>query len=190
MIAAEDTALLLLAAGRSTRFTGEHSKLDEPLDDLPIGLHVVRTLAPLPFARRIAIVKRSRIDYAAERFRVIVNDDSVGDMASSVRLGIAAVGDAAAAIVVLADMPCISMEHVRRLLDAGDGADAIVASSDGQTPRPPALFGRARFAALSALTGDRGARDLIRQGQQIVTSAQELADIDTLADLATLRRAR
>ena len=191
MIAAENTALILLAAGQSQRFGGERSKLDEPLAGRPLGLHPAEALADIPFRGRAAIVRRCRIDYAARGFAVIENRDSLGDMASSLRLGVAwaRTQGAGALLVVLADMPCITAAHVRRLLDTAEGNAAVVASaSTGRPPRPPALFGVDLFDRLLTLTGDHGARDLIRAGRQVDTSPAELADIDTPADLDALRR--
>lgn len=183
MIAA-DVALILLAAGRSTRFGG--SKLDAMLDGMPIGLHVVRALADLAFARRIAVTGRAAIDYAAEGFVVVPNDDPVGDMASSLRRGVAAAGEVAAVLVVLADMPRVTAGHVQRLLAAAAGSDTVVASVDGSAPRPPAMFGRHHFARLVTLSGDHGARDLIRSGNFVAAAPGELVDIDTQDDLVRL----
>ncbi len=182
---AADVALILLAAGKSTRFGG--SKLDAPLDGLPLGLHVVHTLADIRFARRLAITGRAAIDYAAAGFTILPNHDPVGDMASSLRLGVAAAGDAAAVLILLADMPRVTAAHVRRLLDAAEGATAIVASSAGGAPRPPALFGQAHLARLATITGDHGARALLRDAKLIAAPREELVDIDTAADLAGLR---
>ncbi|OWK31751.1 nucleotidyltransferase family protein [Sphingomonas mucosissima] len=189
MIAAEDTIFVLLAAGRSARFTSDQNKLDVPVDGVPLGLHVVLSLGDLPFRRRVAIVRRCQIDYPAHGFHVIENNDSVGDMASSLRLGVTFAQDqgAAAVLIALADMPCVTERHIRRLLDMAIGTDAMVASSSaGAAPRPPAVFGRRRFAALLSLSGDHGARDLIRSAQQVEAPAAELVDIDTREDLAGL----
>ena len=183
MIAA-DVALVTLAAGKSLRFGG--SKLDAKLDGSPLGLHVVRTLADMSFARRIAVTGRCAIDYAAEGFTVIPNMGPIGDMASSLRLGVAAAGDADAILVVLADMPRVTAAHVVRLLETAAGPEAIVASTDDGAPRPPALFGRAHFTTLATITGDHGARDLIRCGTLISAEPGELIDIDTPSDLAGL----
>ncbi len=190
MIAAEDTALVLLAAGKSARFAGERSKLDEPLGGIPLGLHAALTLADVPFSVRFAVVNRSLVDYAAHGFDVIENRGPVGDMASSLGLGVARAQEhgAAAILVALADMPRITAAHVQRLLDAADGSDAVIASvSPGAPPRPPAVFGRNLFARLLSLSGDHGARELIRSGRHIDTNSGELVDIDTPADLARLQ---
>ncbi len=188
MIAAEDTVLVLLAAGKSSRFGGDCSKLDEPLGAHPLGLHAALALAPVPFKARVAIVRLCRIDYAAHGFAMIENHDAVGDMASSLRLGVAWAQEhaARAVLVALADMPCITAAHVGRLLDTAEGDDAVVASSAGAAPRPPALFGQAVFDQLLSLAGDHGARDLIRTARHVATTAGELTDIDTRPDLARL----
>lgn len=192
MIAAEDTVLVLLAAGKSARFDGGESKLDALVDGMPLGLYAANKLSALPFKARVAIVRRCQIDYAARGFEMVRNEDPIGDMASSIRLGIryAQRHGAAAALIVLADMPRISANHVHHLLTVADGAHAVVASvSSGSAPRPPALFGSACFDELLSLSGDHGARDLIRAGRLVEAPAATLVDIDTHADLAALAAA-
>lgn len=187
MIAIEGTTLILLAAGKAERFGG--GKLGADLGGVPLGLHAARTLAALPFRACIAVVGPHAPDYAALGYRLLVNADPARDMASSVRMGVAAAeGDAV--LLALADMPCITAAHVRRLFDAAEGAGAVVASTDGSRPSPPALFGRDCFAALLALTGDRGARDLIARGVHVRAPAGAMVDVDTVADLNALRRER
>lgn len=190
MIAAERTVLALLAAGRSTRFGG--SKLDAELWGKPLGRHAAEALAHVPFLARVAVTGDARLDYAALGFKVVANLDPERDQASSLRLAAqaAVAADADALLIVLADMPCVTAAHVRRLLEAADGAAAVVASTDGGAPRPPALFGRDRFAELLSVTGDRGARDLIRSGLLVAASAGELVDIDTREELAALAASR
>ncbi|KQT31210.1 MobA [Sphingomonas sp. Leaf412] len=190
MIAAGGVALVVLAAGRSARMGDAGSKLAQPLLARPLGLHVAIALEGLSFARRCAIVAPgSTLDYAGHGFDTVVNDDPVRDLSSSVRLGAAyaVYRGARAMLIALADMPRITAAHVLRLLDAAEGDGAVVASSDGQKPSPPALFGRAHFETLAALTGDEGARDLIRAGRHVVTNAAELVDVDTPEELARLR---
>jgi molybdenum cofactor cytidylyltransferase len=190
VIAAEDVVLVLLAAGKSARFGDVGSKLNEPFLTRPLGLHVAVALEAIPFKERVAVTSsRCTIDYAPHGFTVIGNDDPVGDMASSVRLGVAcaeALG-AKSVLLALADMPRVTASHIYRLLDAADSADAVVASSDGRSPKPPALFARAHFDTLRALSGDQGARDLIRAGRHVVTNAAELIDVDTPEELEQLR---
>lgn len=190
MIPAEHTALVLLAAGRSERFDGAgRDKLAEPFLDKPLALHVVTALEAVPFQQRIAVTSGTTVDFAVRGYAVVDNDDPGRGMARSLCLGIAAAraGGAAAVLVALADMPRVTAAHIYRLLDYGRGPDTILASSDGEQPRPPALFGAGQFDALMSLAGDQGARDMIARAHHVVTSAAELVDIDTVEDLEQLR---
>ena len=187
MIAPETTALILLAAGRSTRF-GVSNKLNEIFLGHPLGLHVVTALEGVPFAKRIAVRDGLEIDYAAHGYTVVHNDDPDAGVSRSLRLGVeAARGDGIEAVVIaLADMPRVTAAQIYRLFDAENGLNSVVASSDGISPKPPALFGAGRFDALMALKSD-GARALIRAGRHVVTQADELIDVDTQEELDALR---
>jgi len=184
MIAVEDSALVLLAAGRAVRFG--RSKLDAELNGRALGLHVVEALTGLPFATRVAVTGRAGVDYAAHGFRLVPNATPETGMGHSVALGIAAVRDVAAAVIVLADMPCVTAAHVRRLFDAATGPDAAVGSSDGAASSPPVLFGAGWFERLLALEGDAGARGLIRDAVRVIAPPGELVDVDTSEMLARL----
>lgn len=188
MIAAESVALVLLAAGRSRRFN-DGDKLAEPFLDKPLAYHVVTALEKVPFCARIAVVSQTALDFAALGFQVVENRDPSLGQARSLCFGVQAAiaAEAEAVLVALADMPRVTAGHVYRLFDAYDGARAIVASSDGVRPMPPALFGKDQFEALLTLDGDQGARDLIRRGHHVVASPAELVDIDTQDDLGQLR---
>jgi molybdenum cofactor cytidylyltransferase len=186
MIAAEDAILVLLAAGRSTRF-GSENKLRQNFLGKPLGLHVATALEAIPFHERIAVTDGSDLDYGS-RFRIVHNDAPERGLASSLRLGIADAKEsgARAVAIALADMPRVTAAHVYRLLDAAEGDDAVVVSSDGVHPMPPGVFGRGRFDFLLNLEGDQGARDLIRAGCHVVASPAELIDVDTPDDLERL----
>lgn len=189
MLRVEDTVLVLLAAGRSERFGDVGSKLEETFLGRPLGLHVAVALEALPFRDRIAVTGKACIDFAAHGYHLVANADPAGDMASSVRLGVAEAKarGAAAVLIALADMPRVTAAHVLRLFDAAGNGDTVVASSDGRDPKPPALFGADRFDFLMALDGDSGARDLVRAGRHVVTSPAELIDVDTPAEMERLR---
>lgn len=187
-IRAETTALILLAAGRSVRF-GDADKLAEDYLGKPLAFHVVTAFEDMPFACRIAVTSATLLNFAARGFDVIVNDSPDEGQARSVRLGIAEAKarGARAAVIALADMPRVTAAQLYRLIDDAVDERAVVASSDGVKPMPPALFGSAQCDALLTLSGDRGARALIARGRHVVTSPAELIDIDTPEDLAALR---
>lgn len=188
MIAAEKCLLVLLAAGRSERF-GAEDKLDADFLGRPLASHVATALEAVPFMARVAITSDTALDFAAMGYRVVRNPAPETGLSGSVRLGAHAARQAGAAalVIALADMPRVTATQILRLLDAAQGANDVIASSDGVRPSPPALFGAGRFAELGALSGEDGARALIRSGRHIVTNPAELIDIDTPEDLAALR---
>ncbi|WP_375398932.1 nucleotidyltransferase family protein [uncultured Sphingomonas sp.] len=188
MIAPENTALILLAAGKSARF-GLSDKLCEPFLGQPLGLHVVTALEAIPFARRIAVYDGGPIDYAKRGYQVVHNDDPDLGLSRSVAIGVEAARGAGieAALIALADMPRVTAAHIYRLFDAERGEMGVVASSDGVEPKPPVLFGAGRFDALQTLTGDTGARGMIAAGRHVVTNADELVDVDTEEELRYLQ---
>jgi molybdenum cofactor cytidylyltransferase len=188
MIKAEQVALVLLAAGRSVRF-GDADKLAEPFLTQPLGLHVVTALEGVMFAARIAVVGATELDYAERGYTVIHNDDPREGLSRSVMLGVQAARPSGCAgiLIALADMPRVTAAHIYRMLDYADGPDAIIASSNSEHPTPPVLFGAAHFDRLETLEGQAGARDLVRAGHHMVTSPDELVDIDTPEELAALR---
>ena len=188
MIAVEDCALILLAAGRSRRF-GPIDKLSQTFLHKPLAMHIVTTLEDMPFRRRCAVVNGTTLDFAQHGYDVVHNHDPAAGMSRSVRMGVECIAscEPLAVMIVLADMPRVTAAHLYRLFDAADGDDAVVASSDGVKPSPPALFGRGRFEFLRTLAGDAGARDMVRAGRHVVTAPAELIDIDTPDDLEELR---
>lgn len=102
---------------------------------------------------------------ARAALRLVRNPRWEEGLASSLSAGVAAV-EAAGADAVLCipcDLPALDAAHLRALVGRWDGDPrGAVASAYAGTLGAPALFGRARFAELQALTGDRGARDLLR----------------------------
>ena len=176
-------ALVLLAAGRGTRF-GAASKLIAPLAGRPVALHAATMLAALPFSHRFAVTGPGTPDLAALGFACLALYPPGAPQARSVALGVAAAqaAGAMAVLIALADMPLVPADHVRALIAAFDG-DRIGTMADGVT-MPPALFGAAHFAALTALTGDRGGAMRLA-GAPIVELDPVLAlDIDRPDDLA------
>jgi molybdenum cofactor cytidylyltransferase len=180
-------AAVLLAAGRSMRF-GEGDKLAEPLGEMPLGQHAARTLTQLHLDAHFVVAGSSSLDWPG--FTILLNDRPEAGMSRSLRLGIGAARDAGmdAALVALADMPLLPAAHFARLIALCRGPEAILASTGGTHPMPPALFGRDWFDRLVGLEGDRGAGALLRCAERVTVSEDLLLDIDTPADLLAAKR--
>ena len=93
--------------------------------------------------------------------------------------------DADGILVCLGDMPYVETSHLQQIVHAFDrnGRGSVIASRAESYLGPPALFPRSAFVRLLALSGDRGAKDLLRDAIPVSASAGALADIDTRDDL-------
>jgi molybdenum cofactor cytidylyltransferase len=189
MTPVKDITAVLLAAGLSRRF-GSRDKLLETLDGVPLALHAAQRIVDFSPARRCAVCASADGPVAdglrALGFEIIVNADPAAGLSRSLALGIyAATGHATSAtLVCLGDMPFISTPHLEAMLERFDAHDApAVASVLGSQPMPPALFGRSHYSELMALTGDHGARNLLKRAVLVPCAPQQLADIDRPEDL-------
>nr|WP_246385315.1 nucleotidyltransferase family protein [Armatimonas rosea] len=107
-------------------------------------------------------------------------------MAASLRAGIMAAGDCDAALVMLCDQPRVTTELLQALLQAWEPG-SIVASDYGEALGPPCVFDRAYFPELLTLTGDSGARKLLKKYPcRTVAFPDGRVDVDTLTDWQAL----
>lgn len=189
MVEPNQGAVVVLAAGLSRRF-GAGDKLLADLDGRPLAQHCAETLFRIGFAQHIAVCQDGTplaALFADRKFSVVINPDSAQGQASSLALGVAEAASQGASFVLicLADMPFVTAGHLLCLFDAleqsPNGIAASAAHPDGP-PTPPAIFAAQHFPELAALTGDQGARYLLRQAQIVIVPQSELADFDTPAD--------
>ncbi len=123
---------------------------------------------------------------------VMINEHYADGVGSSIAAAAAACrADAAALLLLLADQPLVTAAQLRDLIDTWSGDDnEIVASSYAGTYGPPVLFPRNAFEPLCALSGDQGARRLLRDDRfrlRTVDFEPASVDVDTPADLDALR---
>jgi CTP:molybdopterin cytidylyltransferase MocA len=93
---------------------------------------------------------------------------------------------------VLADQPLLAAAHLAALRDAWRAGAPIAASRYADTLAVPAIFDRACWPALAALTGDQGAGRLLRSGAAPVVAIDwpdGAIDVDTPADVEALEEA-
>jgi molybdenum cofactor cytidylyltransferase len=188
---------ILLAAGYSTRFGS--NKLLHPLPagkpdaGMPIALasarHFVEAL-PDPVA-----VIRPRAQRLGKLLRdagcnTVVCRNAAEGMGVSLAEGVRVTDDAHGWVVALADMPYLKAETVRIIAKALSEGAAIAAPSYRGERGHPVGFARRFKDELSALRGDAGARELLRQHPDWITLYEVddpgvLRDIDEPSDLET-----
>jgi len=190
-------AAVVLAAGRASRMGS--NKLLAELDGIPIVRHAV--LAALGSAARPVIVITGnepagiRAALAGLDVTFAHNAAYADGMAGSLRVGLAAAGDADAALICLGDMPRVQSHHFDTVIAAATDDATIVVPSFARKRGNPVLWPRRYFGEMSALTGDVGARALIeRHADHVhfvpIDDPAILVDIDTPAALAEVRNTR
>ena len=109
-------------------------------------------------------------------------------MGTSIAAGVRALTVCDRVVIMLADMPLISSEHLSRLLGSEDAA--FTHYPDGSAGCP-AIFPCSVFPLLETLNGDRGARSLGLGDAELIAPPQQhqLTDIDEVSDLQRLRSA-
>jgi molybdenum cofactor cytidylyltransferase len=169
-------AAVLLAAGRSSRMgAGSKLLLPHPVDKQPLLWHAAQSVLALGL-REVLVVVRPDLPALAAALaglpvRIVPNAEYAQGMATSLRVGIAALGpDALAALVVLGDTPEVDPAVFAALLAAyqAEGRPMTLPVYDG-IPGPPTLFSRAAFPALAQLTGDQGGRRIMVEHPDWVT---------------------
>ncbi len=186
----QDIAILIPAAGASRRMRGK-DKLLEHVDGQPLlrrqvdraraaGAHVVVTLPRADHPRR-AVLEGLAV-------QLVEVPDAEAGMSASLRRGIGFLPPGIkAAIILPADMPEIDTDDILRMINAFRAGPQPTlqqgAGADG-TPGHPVLFPADCFPALLQLTGDEGARTVLRANRHRLRAVplpgqRALTDLDT-----------
>lgn len=171
-------AIVILAAGSSSRL-GRPKQLLE-LGGEPLIRHTLRH-ALASSAAEVVLVLGNRANETAAAAgdagqRTIVNPDFALGQSTSMVAGISALAnDVDAAILMLGDQPTVEPALLDLLMHrfASSGA-AIVQPRYRGTPGNPVLFRRDLFPELLAVSGDLGAREIIKRRK----AAIDYVDVD------------
>lgn len=195
---------VLLAAGEATRFRkaagaqGPVTKLVAQHEGKPLVRHVAEAALAAGLSPLIVVTGHAQ-DAVSEALHDLAltrvhNPAYASGMASSLKAGLSAVpADAQAAIVLLGDMPLVSAALIAQLAQAfaqHPSALAVLPVYEGVRGNP-VLLSRAVFAEMMELTGDAGARQVLRgrDADVIEIAVNEPAariDIDTPDALRTI----
>lgn len=191
-------ALIVLAAGRSSRMAPHHKLLLPDRQGRPMIARLVDNLLASE-ARPLIVVLGHRAEevkaaLAGRPVEFTLAPDYGEGLAASLRAGIRAVPEtAAAAIVCLGDMPLITARIIERLIETYDPDEGrrIVVPVRGGRQGNPILWDRRFFPEILALRGDGGARSLIARHLEEVAEVEIedeaiFRDFDTVESLAEL----
>jgi molybdenum cofactor cytidylyltransferase len=181
---------LVLAAGAGTRF-GSPKQLAE-LDGVPLLEHSLRAMAAAPVARVVVVLGASADEIAAgvdfQGAEPVVCARWAEGQSASLACGLAELAECEAVVVTLGDQPRMAPEAIRRVIAARSGAPATRATYGGQ-PGHPVVLERALFEPLRDISGDVGARNLLRSAQVLDVPCDDVGggqDVDTRAELDAL----
>jgi molybdenum cofactor cytidylyltransferase len=178
-------AAVILAAGASTRL-GTPKQLVK-IDGETLLDRAVRTAREAGCSPIVVVLGASahQIEESChlDETVLLVNDLWNEGMGSSLRLGITAIRDLEAAVVLTCDQPAVTPFHLRALMASG----SLTASRYAGRAGVPAFFPATHFPALMALQGDAGARTLLQSAPTVDLPGGDL-DVDTPGDLLQLHR--
>lgn len=187
---AEPLPILLLAAGQSRRMRGR-DKLLAPVDGQPL----LRRMAERALAARLGPVLVALPIAPHPRYGVIDGlaitpvavPDAAEGMSASLRRGLAALPPSAPAVMILlADLPDLTVDDLRSVAKAFDpkSKNMIWRGTSAGQPGHPVILSRALFPELSSLSGDTGAQPVLRRHKDRVALVplpgdHAMCDLDT-----------
>lgn len=182
-------ATMILAAGSGRRMGGPKALLR--LGEETLLHRTARVALEAGGAPVLAVVGDWDPGLGDLAVKAILNPEAAEGMASSLRLGIAALPLTAEAVLILAvDQPTVDAALLRRLLAlaAADPTRPAACAYAG-TLGIPAVLPRRLFPELLALDGDRGAKAiLLRENTAALPFPDGEADLDTPPDLDRIKR--
>jgi molybdenum cofactor cytidylyltransferase len=186
----------LLAAGQGTRFGGDKLLASLP-DATPVGVTSARNLAAA-LTDVIAVVRPEDVRLAgllrAAGIAVEPCPSAWQGMGSSLAHAVRARADAQGWIVALADMPKVRPETIRAVAGALQRGAPLAAPVYRGERGHPVGFAAAYGPRLASLSGDAGAREILRAERERIVLIEcddpgVVADIDTVLDLERLKGA-
>ena len=193
-------AVIVLAAGKGSRFTGTEHKLAQILGTSTVLGTTLRNA--IASHLQVIVVTTAKLAYGARRqvaardVMVLPEADAPGHggmgMGRSISVGVAARPQASGWLMLPADMPLVLPTTLQAVARELVHSPVVFAQFKGRRGHPVG-FSAELYSELVALEGDEGARRIVARYPALGLEVDDpgvLVDVDTLADLETVRRAQ
>jgi molybdenum cofactor cytidylyltransferase len=190
-------AAIVLAAGTSSRM-GRQKLLLPMADGRPLVRIAVEQVQAAGLDDTVVVLGREAeaVAHALSGLpvRTVVNPHYAEGQSTSLQAGLEALRPGTeAAVIALGDQPLPDPDVIRRLVAAFRTSGRPIAAPVYRDGRGnPVLFAAALLGELRAVTGDRGAREIIARDRsrvaEVTVDAPMPADIDTPEDYDAARR--
>ncbi len=186
---------VVLAAGGSRRFGGPVAKQLVEIDGEPAVRRAVCRARESRLERVVVVTGHvaDAVGRAVDGLAVdlVHNPDWRDGQSSSVKAGLSAVADGAAAVVFIpCDQPFLTAGLIDRLIAVHAAGDAAIVVPAWQGRRgAPVLIDGALFAEAATITGDAGARQLFARhpvAEMAIDDEAPLLDFDSESELRDL----
>ncbi|HEY4065307.1 MAG TPA: nucleotidyltransferase family protein [Burkholderiaceae bacterium] len=191
-------AVIVLAAGKGSRFKGTEHKLAQSLGGQTVlGTTLSRAIEselPVVVVTTPALADVARGSIAARDVIIVpevgsANTTSLG-MGFSIAAGVSARPNASGWLILPGDMPQVRPATLQRVARELETHAIVFAQYKGRRGHPVGFSGEL-YSELVVLTGDEGARRLIARYPAFALNVDDpgvLVDVDTVADLESVRR--
>lgn len=180
-------AILILAAGTSSRMGAGRDKLAERVGPRPLLRHICEEALSTGLQVYACLPGETHARFALlpEAVTPVWVPDAKEGMAASIRRGVAALPESVEAVMLLpADMPELTTADLSKVAAQHRANQITRGASDSGIPGHPVVFPRSCFAELQDLRGDQGARQIVQNFTGPITLVA-LPDQHALTDLDT-----
>lgn len=185
--------VVVLAAGKGSRFKGPAHKLEQSLGDCSVlarTLHnAVQSHLPVAVVTTPALAAAAASVVGEHNVVVLPQQQAERGMGHSIAAGIAARADAPGWLLLPADMPMVRPATMLAVAAALEHHAVAYAQHHGRRGHPVG-FAAELYSELMLLSGDEGARRIVARYPAIGVDVEDpgvLLDLDTEADLAAVR---
>ena len=188
--------VVVLAAGKGSRFKGSTHKLEQSLGDLSVLGSTLRNAIeshlPVVVVTTQALAASASLIVAARDVVVVPQALAALGMGHSIAAGVAARADSPGWLLLPGDMPMVRPATMLAVAAALEHHPVAYAQYQGRRGHPVG-FAAELYSELMMLGGDEGARRIVARYPATGVDVDDpgvLLDLDTEADLAALRALR